>query len=246
MPARSATASSTGCTSVGDSLITRRISLVAVCRSSASFVSLNRRDVLDGNDSLVGKRGQQRHLLVRHRPRFRRRHRDGADGHPVTQQRRRSGARNASRSAFLRRVGGWHRRAPGCRRPGVLGTRARPGRRGFRGRSASPRRRGTRRPQNSFVARRRSPSGSTVRSAALRPNSRAALSHDRVEHRLRVRRRAADDAQHLGRGRLLLQRLLRFVEQARVLDRDHRLVGEGLEQAAFLLAEGRACPGARR
>ncbi len=42
-PARSATASSTGCTSVGDSLITRSTSAVAVWRSSASLVSLNRR-----------------------------------------------------------------------------------------------------------------------------------------------------------------------------------------------------------
>ena len=36
-------ASNTGCTSVGDSLMTLRISAVAVCRSSASLVSLNRR-----------------------------------------------------------------------------------------------------------------------------------------------------------------------------------------------------------
>ena len=35
--------SNTGCTSVCDRLITLRISLVAVCRSSASWVSLNRR-----------------------------------------------------------------------------------------------------------------------------------------------------------------------------------------------------------
>ena len=38
-----ATASNTGCTSVGEALITCRISAVAVWRSSASFVSLNRR-----------------------------------------------------------------------------------------------------------------------------------------------------------------------------------------------------------
>ena len=37
------TAASTGCTSVGDLEMTRRISAVAVCCSSASFVSLNRR-----------------------------------------------------------------------------------------------------------------------------------------------------------------------------------------------------------
>ena len=36
--------------------------------------------------------------------------------------------------------------------------------------------------------------------------------------------------QHLGGGRLALERLPGLVEQARVLDRDHRLVGEGLRQ----------------
>jgi hypothetical protein len=36
-------ASNTGCTSVGEPEITRRMSAVAVCCSSASFVSLNRR-----------------------------------------------------------------------------------------------------------------------------------------------------------------------------------------------------------
>jgi hypothetical protein len=38
-----AIASNTGCTSVGELLITLRTSAVAVCLSSASFVSLNRR-----------------------------------------------------------------------------------------------------------------------------------------------------------------------------------------------------------
>ncbi len=41
--AAAAIVSNTGCTSLGERLITRRISLVAVCRSSASFVSLNSR-----------------------------------------------------------------------------------------------------------------------------------------------------------------------------------------------------------
>src|SRR5262249_2052082 len=41
--ARTAIMSKTGWMFVGDSLITRRISAVAVCRSSASFVSLNTR-----------------------------------------------------------------------------------------------------------------------------------------------------------------------------------------------------------
>ena len=57
---------------------------------------------------------------------------------------------------------------------------------------------------------------------------------DGIEHRLNVRGRAADDAEHLGCRGLMLQRLAQFrvalaefLEQAHVLDCDHRLVGEG-------------------
>ena len=74
-------------------------------------------------------------------------------------------------------------------------------------------------------------------------NPRGALD-DGVEHRLHVRRRAADDAEHLGRCRLMLQRLaqfrvalLDFLEQAHVLDGDDRLVGEGFEQLDLLVGE---------
>ena len=59
----------------------------------------------------------------------------------------------------------------------------------------------------------------------------------RIKHRLQIERRAADDLEHFGRRGLLLQRLgeiararLHFFEQARVLDGDHRLVGEGLHE----------------
>ena len=61
-------------------------------------------------------------------------------------------------------------------------------------------------------------------------NPRGALD-DGVEDRLHVRRRAADDAEHLGRCCLMLQRLaqfciplLEFLEQPNVLDRDNRLI----------------------
>ena len=63
-------------------------------------------------------------------------------------------------------------------------------------------------------------------------NSRGALD-DGVEDRLNVGRRAADDAEHLGCRRLMLQRLAQlrvalteFLKQAHVLDGDHRLRGE--------------------
>ena len=45
--------------------------------------------------------------------------------------------------------------------------------------------------------------------------------------------------QDLGGRGLPLQRLLGLVEQARVLDRDHRLVGEGLQQRDLVSANGR-------
>ena len=45
--------------------------------------------------------------------------------------------------------------------------------------------------------------------------------------------RAADHAQHLGGRGLLLERLPGLVEQAHVLDRDHRLVGEGLRRSSI-------------
>ena len=60
---------------------------------------------------------------------------------------------------------------------------------------------------------------------------------DLLEDRCRVGDRAADHLQHLGGGSLLLQRFLRFVEQPHVLDRDHGLVGKGLQQRELLVAE---------
>ena len=58
------------------------------------------------------------------------------------------------------------------------------------------------------------------------------------EHRLNVGRRTGNDAQHVGGCRLLLQRFSEFVcalllrlEQPRVLDGDHRLIGESCQQA---------------
>ena len=63
--------------------------------------------------------------------------------------------------------------------------------------------------------------------------------HDRLE----IGRRARDHPQDLGRRRLLVQRLgqlavpgLELLEQPDVLDRDDRLVGEGLQQRDLLVA----------
>ena len=80
-------------------------------------------------------------------------------------------------------------------------------------------------------------------------NPRGALD-DGVEDRLHVRGRAADDAEHLGRRRLMLQRLaqfrvalLQFLEQSDVLDGDDRLVGKGFEQRDLLSVKGRTSVG---
>ena len=58
---------------------------------------------------------------------------------------------------------------------------------------------------------------------------------DGIENRLHVRRRAADDAEHLGRRRLMLQSLAQFrvalldlLKQPHVLDGDDGLIGESL------------------
>src|SRR5262245_20358939 len=65
-----------------------------------------------------------------------------------------------------------------------------------------------------------------------------------VKNRLHIRGRAADDAEHLSRCRLMLQGFAQFciavlnlLEQPYVLDGDHSLVGEGFEQ--FDLALGK-------
>src|SRR5690348_10017837 len=68
---------------------------------------------------------------------------------------------------------------------------------------------------------------------------------DRVEDRLHVRRRAADDAEHLGRCCLMFQSLtqfcialLQFFEQPHVLDRDDGLIGKGFEKRDLFFREG--------
>src|SRR5262245_18763116 len=60
---------------------------------------------------------------------------------------------------------------------------------------------------------------------------------NRVQHRLQVGRRAADHAQDLTRSGLPLQGLLRLVEQSHVLDGNHGLVSEGLEELDLILWE---------
>src|SRR5215469_3846036 len=57
------------------------------------------------------------------------------------------------------------------------------------------------------------------------------------EYRLQITRRSADNLQYLRSGRLLLQRLPKFIEQPRVLDRENGLGGEVLDQLDLLVGE---------
>ena len=67
---------------------------------------------------------------------------------------------------------------------------------------------------------------------------------DGIEHRLHVGGRAADDAEHLGRCRLMLQCLAQFrvalsefLKQADIFDGDDGLVGEGFEERDLLIGK---------
>src|SRR5262245_26110234 len=69
--------------------------------------------------------------------------------------------------------------------------------------------------------------------------------NERLENRLEIKHRPADDLQDLAGRRLLLEGLgqltvarAEFREQAHILDGDDRLVGEGLEQLDLLRGEG--------
>ncbi|MFZ1152920.1 MAG: hypothetical protein WAR76_24835 [Xanthobacteraceae bacterium] len=60
---------------------------------------------------------------------------------------------------------------------------------------------------------------------------------ERIEHRLKIEGRAANDLEHVGSGGLLLERLPQFVEQPRVLDGDDGLSGEVCNQRDLLVGE---------
>ena len=109
-------------------------------------------------------------------------------------------------------------------RPGFSGA-VRMTRRKLRRESRSLRRAGTRHPSGVRMAR-----GVGLAQARRRFDQR-------VEHRLQIEGRAADDLEHVGGGGLLLQRFAQLVEQARVLDGDDGLGGEVLDQLDLLVGE---------
>src|SRR5262245_18285725 len=60
----------------------------------------------------------------------------------------------------------------------------------------------------------------------------------RFEHRNKIEGRAADDLEHVGGSRLLLQRFSQLIQKARVLDRDDSLTRKALNQLYLLFDEG--------
>ncbi len=58
-----------------------------------------------------------------------------------------------------------------------------------------------------------------------------------VEHRLQIQSSGADGVEHVGHRCLALERRVEVVEQTGVLDRNRRLVGEGLQDRCLLLVE---------
>src|SRR5205823_14095475 len=73
--------------------------------------------------------------------------------------------------------------------------------------------------------------------APVRRADRDRLLEHGLEDRVQVERRSADDLEHVRRRRLLLQGVLRLVEEADVLDRDRSLAGEGLDQLDLTIGE---------
>src|SRR5262249_10298659 len=65
----------------------------------------------------------------------------------------------------------------------------------------------------------------------------ARIDGHRLEHWSHIALRLADHAQDLARGGLLLEALLQLSEQPHVLDRDHRLVRQGLQEFNLLVRE---------
>src|SRR5262245_53813868 len=60
---------------------------------------------------------------------------------------------------------------------------------------------------------------------------------NRIKDGLQIGWGTGYDTQDLARGNLPLQRIFRLVEQPDILDSDHRLVGEGLEQSGLVVGE---------
>ena len=190
-----AMASNTGCTSVGDSLMTFRISAVAVCRSSASWVSLNRRTFSIAITAWSAKVCSSAISLARERAR---RPRAAMVRQPIAvavaqqrhEQRRAVAAARSPVCVMRRHVSAASRVSATCTTRAVENAGAGASCRGPAARARARRRAvaGAGRRRRSAWSRSCSPSTGKTDATALPPNSRWQLSHDGVEHRLRVGR----------------------------------------------------------
>ena len=248
--ALSATTSITGWRSVGELEMTRRISAVAVCCSRASVSSrfrasssVNSRTFSIAITAWSAKVFSELDLLVREGLDLTPPHVDGADGTPsrssgVASIVRAAGTDSAASASTVtgNSVSGSARHVldvDACADQGPLAQSRAPRSTA----NAAPVRLVRRAMAHVCATRwRTSPSRRKIVAFVRAAESRGALGHD-VHHRLEVGRRAGDHPQDLRGRRLLLERLgqlavpgLELREQPHVLDGDHRLVGEGLQE----------------
>ncbi len=204
--------------------------------------------VLDRDHGLVGEGLEQVDRLVRELTSLRPRHRDGADRNAVAQHRHHEDAAIASRARQLLHgvceIGlVLHVGADGI--VSALGHPAVNARRRQRCREGAEQI-----GVAGFVVRGE---GGQMQHAVLEAgdgrrmpaDQRLGAVGDGLEHRGDVGRRGRDHLEDVGGRGLALQRLARRIEQADILDRDHRLVGESLQQPHVMLGEGAGGPAGR-
>ena len=250
--------SNTVCRSNAERLITFSTSAVAVCMlqrlgevARARLHLVEQARVLDRDDGLVGEGLDEFDFPVAESDRLVSRHAENADrlhfadqGHPQPRPVGRAFP-NLPRIFVveLREVGDVH----------DVSFAGRPGRRGI---SVEP----PGRVGEVFAKRLRNIAVECARNEGRRPFAerscrgsprarRTAVSISVCRTESQIERRAADDLQHVGGRGLLLQRLrqiarprLHLVEQAHVLDGDHGLIGEGLEEVDLALGEWASLP----
>ena len=211
---------------MGELAITPRISLVAVCCSNASLSSLNNRTFSIAITAWSAKVLSKRDLLVGEWPDFRAADADRTDWNPFAKQRSAEhgpitmlwGAASSVIRSNRQEVMNMDRFTIDKRTTdhiiGEVGTD---------GTSLD-------RPISCDLSKQAA-FDLHGNSCISRSTNTGSIFRHGIQHRLNIRRRASDDPQDFTCRSLLLQRLLEFVEQSHVLDRDHRLVGEGFEAA---------------
>src|SRR5262245_43761085 len=93
-------------------------------------------------------------------------------------------------------------------------------------------------------ARNHSTSSAKSQHHVINPANARGAFYDGIQHRLHIGGRATDDAEHLGSGRLMLQRLAQFriafldlLEQPDVFDGNDRLRGKSFQQRHLLVSK---------